>query len=94
MQSQQSGTVYTQFEIKVSNQGYSNASATTVIRHTPLRWTKVKYCCIRADINLKYQDQRFFFQHWPNKSNFFAFRENSGFKKSINKVTIVISCFF
>ena len=53
MRFHQSGTVYTQIDFEVSNKSYSNASATTVSRHTPLIWTEIKYC-IRADMNINY----------------------------------------
>ena len=43
MQFQQSGIVYTQIEIEVSNQNYSNASEIAVGRHTPIFWLKTMY---------------------------------------------------
>ena len=60
IQFQQSGTVYTQILIEVSNLRYSNASATAVRKRTPLPWTKTMYC-IRADMSLQYLDHCLFF---------------------------------
>ena len=83
MQLQQSGTVYTQIEIEVSNQSYSNASATAVNRHNPILWTKTMYF-MKANMNLKYLDHCLF-QYWPNTSNFFTFRENFVFKEQLTR---------
>ena len=60
MQFQQSGTVYTQIGIEVSNQSYSNASATAGSGYTPLLLTEMMYC-IRANMNSKYLDPRHLF---------------------------------
>ena len=55
MRFQQSGTVYAQFGMEISNQIYSNVSATAASWYTPLFWTEMMYC-IRADMSLKYLD--------------------------------------
>ena len=55
MRFQQSGSVYVRIGIELSNQSYSNYSATAVSGHTPLLWAEMMYC-IRADMNLKCLD--------------------------------------
>ena len=89
MQFQQSGAVYTQIGIELSNQSYSNGSATTVNRHTPLLWTKTMYC-IGADLNLKCLDHCPFSLLAKHKQ-LFTFTENSRFKRTMNKVAVVFS---
>ena len=84
MRFQQSGTVYMQNGIEVSNQKYSNISATAVSRHTSLLWTEIRYC-IKADMNLKCIDHCLSSALAEQKQFFLTIRENSGFKEQITR---------